>query len=43
MKKIIHFFNHEIWHQCAKCGRWFDRRMCGDNCPDCGTSVNAMP
>ena len=36
--------NHEIWHQCAKCGKWFDLRMNLDgNCPDCGTNINAMP
>ena len=42
MKRIIHYFNHEFWHRCAKCGNWFDRRY-GDDCPDCGTNVNAMP
>jgi rRNA maturation endonuclease Nob1 len=38
------FSNHEIWHECAKCGRWFDLRMNPDGCcPDCGTNLNAMP
>lgn len=52
MKKLIQYIrrlslvegNHEIWHQCTKCGKWYDLRMNPEgNCPDCGTSVNAMP
>ncbi|HBL74270.1 MAG: hypothetical protein A2W90_18120 [Bacteroidetes bacterium GWF2_42_66] len=36
-------FNHELWHHCRRCGKWFDRHLHGDECPDCGYNVNAMP
>lgn len=50
MKAIQKFFrclsategNHETWHCCTSCGKWFDRRLHGDDCPDCGTNINAM-
>lgn len=35
--------SHEIWHICLSCGFEFDRRMHGDDCPDCGTNINAIP
>ena len=43
MKQLSLHVNESYWHECAKCGKWFDRRKTTDDCcPDCGTNVNAM-
>lgn len=28
--------NHEIWYVCPACGKEFDRRLFGNECPACG-------